>query len=126
MSTGPALVDLLLFVTFWYGAAHRSSSPSDDLVWLDRLLTGGIDERDDPYHAAAWRAVGRYGATLSIDPALTPLALAVLWLERDAAARARRLRLHEAPTRPGDAPLAGQLEVLARRWGAADEPWRGR
>jgi hypothetical protein len=76
---GPALCDLLHFVTHWFEAVDRAhDEPARQRRF--RALFFGRPFRD-PYHAAAHRAIGNYLERLKMSRRFFPLLLVYTWLE---------------------------------------------
>jgi GT2 family glycosyltransferase len=89
--TGPALSDLLYFVTHWSFAAHQQHSDADAIKGLHQLFI--VRDRGDDLIAAVHNAIDEYVSALRIDKRFIPLVLIYMWAERAVNRFDRRARL---------------------------------
>jgi hypothetical protein len=96
---GPALCDLLYFVTYWHNVANHLYTVEAELQGMGALFLEP-DSRN-PYTSAIHRAIADYMAALAIDRRFLPLLLVYVWLERAiySAGRAQKLATHAGASR---------------------------
>jgi hypothetical protein len=101
---GPALADLIYFVTVWGARVWRLNPPDGESTALRRLFTA--PEPRDEIARAAGAALLEYMRRLAVEPRFLPLLLVHTWLERALERQDRR-------GGAADNPYAGHLAALA-------------
>jgi hypothetical protein len=92
---GPALYDLLYFVTYWHHVVHHLHTEAAELDGLYRLFVAPAS--GDRHVAAAHAAIADYLAALGINPRFVPVMLVCLWVEQALHRFARRQTLGDVP-----------------------------
>lgn len=93
---GPALYDLLYFVTYWNHAVHRLKDEKAERLHLHKLFVE--PDRKDPYVNAIHRVIDDYLAAFDLEPRFLPLILVYLWVEQALYQFARKRLLGESPS----------------------------
>ncbi|HUF36386.1 MAG TPA: hypothetical protein VMN37_10580 [Gemmatimonadales bacterium] len=101
---GPALTDLIYFVTAWSTRVWRLSPPGGEPTAVRRLFAAG--EPGDDIARAAQAALHDYMRRLAIDPRFLPLLLVYTWVER-------ALDRHDRQGPSGRNPYVDHLAALA-------------
>jgi hypothetical protein len=109
---GPALCDLLYFLTYWNNLVHRHYDDSAEFEGMRRLYVNKGD--GSRYVRGAHQAIAKYMAALNMDWRFLPLLLAYTWIERVVYSHTRMQKLNgpSAHSRAAD-KFAGYVALLA-------------
>jgi hypothetical protein len=110
---GPALHDLLYFVTYWYHVVKRLNTEAAELDGLRRLFIA--PDCADRRTAAAHKVIAEYMAALDIDARFLPIMLVTMWIEQALYRFSRRQALGEVqPDARAGNRYVRYIEVLAK------------